>query len=192
MSELTFLSLPALTPDPSCPLLYLYSEINRLDLGLTVEVWNKGLIWDTMVGTVWIPLQTIRQSNEVSLGLRVGEESLGRARGQWFKLNGHLLPSLDNVHVDVWGCSGSSKVTRVSTLSILFAFSFHMCSPHGPGELLENHQYICITIRGRKGSKREFQIKGQTWRLLLALHSLPIGQKLVMGPHLAAREVWEM
>lgn len=41
------------------------SEINRLDLGLTVEVWNKGLIWDTMVGMVWIPLRTIRQSNEV-------------------------------------------------------------------------------------------------------------------------------
>ncbi|MGH0179436.1 UNVERIFIED_CONTAM: hypothetical protein FKN15_016539 [Acipenser sinensis] len=40
-------------------------EISRLDLGLTVEVWNKGLIWDTMVGTVWIPLHSIRQSNEV-------------------------------------------------------------------------------------------------------------------------------
>ncbi|KTF82124.1 hypothetical protein cypCar_00045266 [Cyprinus carpio] len=40
-------------------------EINRLDLGLTVEVWNKGLIWDTMVGYVWIPLRSIRQSNEV-------------------------------------------------------------------------------------------------------------------------------
>lgn len=44
-----------------------------------MEVWNKGLIWDTMVGTVWIPLQTIRQSNEVSLGLRIGEEHLGGA-----------------------------------------------------------------------------------------------------------------
>ncbi|XP_069505569.1 protein unc-13 homolog A isoform X3 [Ambystoma mexicanum] len=43
-------------------------EINRLDLGLTVEVWNKGLIWDTMVGTVWIPLGTIRQSNEEGPG----------------------------------------------------------------------------------------------------------------------------
>lgn len=43
------------------------SETNRLDLGLTVEVWNKGLIWDTMVGTVWIPLRTIRQSNEVCM-----------------------------------------------------------------------------------------------------------------------------
>ncbi|EPY78590.1 hypothetical protein CB1_001041009 [Camelus ferus] len=39
-------------------------EISRLDLGLSVEVWNKGLIWDTMVGTVWIALKTIRQSDE--------------------------------------------------------------------------------------------------------------------------------
>lgn len=30
-----------------------------------MEVWNKGLIWDTMVGTLWIPLRSIRQSNEV-------------------------------------------------------------------------------------------------------------------------------
>ncbi|XP_052320238.1 protein unc-13 homolog A-like [Oncorhynchus keta] len=43
-------------------------EINRLDLGLTVEVWNKGLIWDTTVGTVWIPLHSIRQSNVESPG----------------------------------------------------------------------------------------------------------------------------
>lgn len=43
----------------------LISEISRLDLGLVVELWNKGLIWDTMVGTAWIPLDTIRQSDEV-------------------------------------------------------------------------------------------------------------------------------
>lgn len=46
---------------------FFLSEINRLDLGLSVEVWNKGLIWDTMVGTVWIALKTIRQSDEVCL-----------------------------------------------------------------------------------------------------------------------------
>ncbi|MGH0180416.1 UNVERIFIED_CONTAM: hypothetical protein FKN15_004180 [Acipenser sinensis] len=45
-------------------LLCVCSEISRLDLGLIVEVWNKGLIWDTMVGTVWIPLRSIRQSEE--------------------------------------------------------------------------------------------------------------------------------
>ncbi|XP_074851991.1 protein unc-13 homolog B isoform X3 [Carettochelys insculpta] len=43
-------------------------EISRLDLGLVVEVWNKGLIWDTMVGTVWIALEAIRQSDEEGPG----------------------------------------------------------------------------------------------------------------------------
>ncbi|KAK9408716.1 hypothetical protein NXF25_007490 [Crotalus adamanteus] len=43
-------------------------EISRLDLGLIVEVWNKGLIWDTMVGTAWIALETVRQSDEEGPG----------------------------------------------------------------------------------------------------------------------------
>ncbi|XP_051550336.1 protein unc-13 homolog A-like [Myxocyprinus asiaticus] len=53
-------------------------EINRLDLGLTVEVWNKGLIWDTMVGTLWIPLSSIRQSNE-------------EGPGQWLTLDSQVI-----------------------------------------------------------------------------------------------------
>ncbi|XP_058257246.1 protein unc-13 homolog A [Hemibagrus wyckioides] len=53
-------------------------EINRLDLGLTVEVWNKGLIWDTMVGTLWIPLSSIRQSNE-------------EGPGQWMTLDSQVI-----------------------------------------------------------------------------------------------------
>uniref|UniRef100_A0A8C1BWS7 Unc-13 homolog A (C. elegans) n=1 Tax=Cyprinus carpio carpio TaxID=630221 RepID=A0A8C1BWS7_CYPCA len=53
-------------------------EINRLDLGLTVEVWNKGLIWDTMVGTLWIPLSNIRQSNE-------------EGPGQWLTLDSQVI-----------------------------------------------------------------------------------------------------
>ncbi|XP_063151990.1 protein unc-13 homolog B isoform X3 [Candoia aspera] len=43
-------------------------EISRMDLGLIVEVWNKGLIWDTMVGTAWIALKTVRQSDEEGPG----------------------------------------------------------------------------------------------------------------------------
>uniref|UniRef100_A0A8C9WHG7 Unc-13 homolog A n=1 Tax=Scleropages formosus TaxID=113540 RepID=A0A8C9WHG7_SCLFO len=43
-------------------------EINRLDLGLTVELWEKGLIWDTILGTSWIPLRSVRQSNEEGPG----------------------------------------------------------------------------------------------------------------------------
>ncbi|XP_067086458.1 protein unc-13 homolog A [Osmerus mordax] len=53
-------------------------EISRLDLGLTVEVWNKGLIWDTMVGTLWVPLHSIRQSNE-------------EGPGQWLTLDSQVI-----------------------------------------------------------------------------------------------------
>ncbi|KAF6723792.1 unc-13-like protein A [Oryzias melastigma] len=59
-------------------------EINRLDLGLTVEVWNKGLIWDTMVGTLWIPLRSIRQSNE-------------EGPGQWLTLDSNAIMSENEI-----------------------------------------------------------------------------------------------
>lgn len=57
----------SLTCDPVLIVVSFLSEINRLDLGLIVEVWNKGLIWDTMVGTAWIPLKNIQQSEEVRM-----------------------------------------------------------------------------------------------------------------------------
>ncbi|XP_073536471.1 protein unc-13 homolog B isoform X7 [Phyllobates terribilis] len=59
-------------------------EISRLDLGLIVEMWNKGLIWDTMVGTLWIPLQTIRQSDE-------------EGPGEWTALEAEVLMKDDEI-----------------------------------------------------------------------------------------------
>ncbi|KAJ3605731.1 hypothetical protein NHX12_027775 [Muraenolepis orangiensis] len=60
-------------------------EINRLDLGLIVEVWNKGLIWDTMVGTAWISLNTIRQSEE-------------EGSGEWMSLDAEVLMKADEIY----------------------------------------------------------------------------------------------
>ncbi|XP_070408334.1 protein unc-13 homolog B isoform X8 [Nothobranchius furzeri] len=60
-------------------------EINRLDLGLIVEVWNKGLIWDTMVGTSWIPLKNIRQSDE-------------EGSGEWIFLDAEVLMKADEIY----------------------------------------------------------------------------------------------
>ncbi|XP_034047685.1 LOW QUALITY PROTEIN: protein unc-13 homolog B-like [Thalassophryne amazonica] len=59
-------------------------EINQLELGLIVEVWNKGLIWDTMVGTAWIPLKTIRQSQE-------------EGSGDWIGLDAEVLMNKDEI-----------------------------------------------------------------------------------------------
>ncbi|XP_062874428.1 protein unc-13 homolog B [Trichomycterus rosablanca] len=60
-------------------------EINRLDLGLLVELWNKGLIWDTMVGMAWIPLDTIRQSDQ-------------EGPGEWVSLDSEVLMKVDEIY----------------------------------------------------------------------------------------------
>uniref|UniRef100_A0A3B3SZJ5 Unc-13 homolog Ba (C. elegans) n=1 Tax=Paramormyrops kingsleyae TaxID=1676925 RepID=A0A3B3SZJ5_9TELE len=60
-------------------------EINRLELGLIVEMWNKGLIWDTMVGTAWIPLNSIRQSDE-------------EGPGEWTSLDSEVLMRADEIY----------------------------------------------------------------------------------------------
>ncbi|XP_056288807.1 uncharacterized protein LOC130205452 isoform X6 [Pseudoliparis swirei] len=60
-------------------------EINRLDLGLIVEVWNKGLIWDTIVGMAWIPLNSIPQSEE-------------EGSGDWICLDAEVLMKADEIY----------------------------------------------------------------------------------------------
>ncbi|XP_055054595.2 uncharacterized protein [Misgurnus anguillicaudatus] len=60
-------------------------EINRLDLGLVVEVWTKGLIWDTLIGTAWIPLNTICQSDE-------------EGPGEWTSLDSEVLMKEDEIY----------------------------------------------------------------------------------------------
>ncbi|XP_053372448.1 protein unc-13 homolog B isoform X2 [Clarias gariepinus] len=59
-------------------------EISRLDLGLIVEVWNKGLIWDTMLGTAWIPLKSICHSEE-------------EGPGEWTFLHSEVLMKADEI-----------------------------------------------------------------------------------------------
>ncbi|TNM89397.1 hypothetical protein fugu_003631 [Takifugu bimaculatus] len=62
-------------------------EINHLESGLVVELWNKGLIWDTLIGTALIPLNTIQQSDEKRGVFRLGRGLLisGLPRGSAFQ-----------------------------------------------------------------------------------------------------------
>ncbi|XP_061586201.1 uncharacterized protein LOC133451246 [Cololabis saira] len=59
-------------------------EINHLDSGLVVELWNKGLIWDTMIGTALIPLDSIQQSDE-------------EGPGEWTYLDSDVLMKEDQI-----------------------------------------------------------------------------------------------
>uniref|UniRef100_A0A3Q3FTI5 Unc-13 homolog Ba (C. elegans) n=1 Tax=Labrus bergylta TaxID=56723 RepID=A0A3Q3FTI5_9LABR len=59
-------------------------EISHLESGLVVELWNKGLIWDTMIGTALIPLDTIQQSDQ-------------EGPGKWTSLDSEVLMREDEI-----------------------------------------------------------------------------------------------
>jgi len=42
--------------------LLIYSEINEFDIGLTIELWNRGMLWDKLLGVSWLPLMQINHS----------------------------------------------------------------------------------------------------------------------------------
>ena len=43
-----------------------FSELNSLDTGLLLEVWDKGMLWDKAIGYFWAPLQNLKCSKVVS------------------------------------------------------------------------------------------------------------------------------
>ena len=59
----------------------------RMDMGLIIELWNKGMLWDKLIGTHWLPLITIKHSNQVSKG---GGSGGGKSHGQYISMTYHL------------------------------------------------------------------------------------------------------
>lgn len=43
-----------------------FSEINDVTTGMLVEVWSKGVLWDSALGYHYIPLPEVPFSNEVT------------------------------------------------------------------------------------------------------------------------------
>ncbi|EMP38961.1 Protein unc-13 like protein A, partial [Chelonia mydas] len=43
-------------------------EISDVEKGFMVELWNKGLIWDKLLGTLWIPLTTVEYATDEGSG----------------------------------------------------------------------------------------------------------------------------
>ncbi|KAL2294135.1 hypothetical protein Nmel_007857, partial [Mimus melanotis] len=83
-------------------------EISRLDLGLIVEVWNKGLIWDTLVGTVWIALKAIHQSDE-------------EGPGEWSTLEAEVVMKHDEI------CGTKNPTPHKILLDTRFELPFGEC-----------------------------------------------------------------
>ena len=45
---------------------WLFSEIDDVETGLLIEVWDKGMLWDKAIGYFWTPLQSLQFSAVVS------------------------------------------------------------------------------------------------------------------------------
>ncbi|XP_048887456.1 protein unc-13 homolog B-like [Brienomyrus brachyistius] len=63
--------------EPSWEQDYMF-EINNLEKGLFVEVWDKGFVWDTLLGSVWIPLMSV-------------EHGTKEGPGKWWLLNSVVI-----------------------------------------------------------------------------------------------------
>lgn len=70
-------------PDPVWEQDYMF-EVNRLDIDLIIEVWNKGMLWDKMLGRAWIPLHDVQPSIE-------------EGDGSWYQLYTTLVTNNDVV-----------------------------------------------------------------------------------------------
>lgn len=44
----------------------LFSEICADGKGFIIELWKKGLLWDSILGVLWIPLATVEHATDVS------------------------------------------------------------------------------------------------------------------------------
>ncbi|XP_062236482.1 protein unc-13 homolog B-like [Platichthys flesus] len=80
-------------------------EISHLESGLVVELWNKGLIWDTMIGTALIPSDSIRQSDE-------------EGPGEWTSLDSEVLMREDEI------CGTSNPTPHQVLLDARFELPF--------------------------------------------------------------------
>ncbi|KAI8789182.1 protein unc-13 A, partial [Biomphalaria glabrata] len=59
-------------------ILFVPSETMRLDTGLVIEVWNKGMLWDKLLGLHWLPLTKVQHSNK-------------EGKGKWLQLDSELV-----------------------------------------------------------------------------------------------------
>ncbi|VDM94789.1 unnamed protein product [Thelazia callipaeda] len=74
-------------------------ETNRIDNGMMLELWNKGVLWDKLLGLHYLTLTSVQYSNEAGPGkwLQIDQE-LQTRNGQTIGTSG---PTGHSILVDV-------------------------------------------------------------------------------------------
>ncbi|CAL8344104.1 unnamed protein product [Lota lota] len=132
-------------------------EISHLDSSLVVELWNKGLIWDTMIGTTLITLDSIPHSDEEGSGhwLQLDSELLMREE----EICGTSTPTPHQVLLDTrfelpfdipedeaqyW----TRKLDRINTMHIHGQDEFQRSMPSVPSQCSLDDQDSIVDDRG--------------------------------------------
>ncbi|MGH0123674.1 UNVERIFIED_CONTAM: hypothetical protein FKN15_028905 [Acipenser sinensis] len=107
-------------------------EISDLERGLTVEVWDKGLIWDTLLGTVWIPLKTV-------------ERAAAEGLGEWRILNSDVLMNEGEI------CGADNPTLHEILLDIYYELpAVKRAMLHGPADKF--NIYVILKVQNLKST----------------------------------------
>ncbi|XP_047916149.1 protein unc-13 homolog A-like isoform X3 [Anser cygnoides] len=61
-------------------------EISADEKGFTIELWKKGLLWDSILGILWIPLAAVEHATDVSYRIFFQE-----GPGAWWTLHSEII-----------------------------------------------------------------------------------------------------
>ncbi|NXD06295.1 UN13A protein, partial [Nothocercus nigrocapillus] len=80
-------------------------EISADEKGFLIELWKKGLLWDSILGVLWIPLANV-------------EHATDEGPGDWWTLHSEVVKTGNEIH------STNTPTSHEILLDVYFALPF--------------------------------------------------------------------
>uniref|UniRef100_A0A8C4KHV8 Unc-13 homolog C n=1 Tax=Dromaius novaehollandiae TaxID=8790 RepID=A0A8C4KHV8_DRONO len=101
-------------------------EISADEKGFIIELWKKGLLWDSILGVLWIPLATV-------------EHATDEGPGAWWTLHSEVVKSGNEIH------GTKTPTSHEILLDVYFALPF--------GDNSKKKEYLSHTMPVRRNRK---------------------------------------